>query len=508
MSSRRPYDEEYALFIRLLHDRLTHSIAVLSLPKEQRALQAAAEDAILRHASLANQLLLRTQEAERRESKFSRLYESSPVGMYLLRPDGSPIYVNKAYCNITGITDLDQLSYAGSDAWREPIYPDDIPVVEKFWLALAEQKEPALVEYRLNRPWIAKDENGEKIESTTWLRASAVPDLDDDGEVTTIRGWVSDISLHKWSENLQQKRLEDAIEAKFQSERFIDTVSHEIRNPLSAVLLSADGILTSLEAKMDETGNSSNMTSADVATILESARTIISCTQHQKRIVDDILTFSKLDSNLVVLCPEIIKPSDLIDRAMNMFQAELRAADITALRGEVVAEGSSSTECSIVCDASRVLQVLINLVSNALKFTRGRDRRAITLSIYRSSTPPVASKDGIRYIPRRSSRRETHFAEDWGTGIETFVQFTVVDTGRGLAGDEMEMLFRRFRQANAKTYSQYGGSGLGLFICREIAELHGGQIGVSSTRKLNLASLREPTNMFDSQPRKHFYVLH
>lgn len=71
-------------------------------------------------------------------------------------------------------------------------------------------------------------------------------------------------------------------------------------------------------------------------------------------------------------------------------------------------------------------------------------------------------------------------APEWGNGEDLYLQFDVCDTGKGLTAEEMSNLLRRFSQASAKTYSQYGGSGLGLFISRELTELQGGQIGVYS----------------------------
>ncbi|KAG9935615.1 histidine kinase, partial [Aureobasidium melanogenum] len=70
---------------------------------------------------------------------------------------------------------------------------------------------------------------------------------------------------------------------------------------------------------------------------------------------------------------------------------------------------------------------------------------------------------------------------EWGQGKDIYLQIAVQDTGRGLSEEEMSLLFQRFSQASPKTYKQYGGSGLGLFISRELCELQGGQIGVSSS---------------------------
>lgn len=88
--------------------------------------------------------------------------------------------------------------------------------------------------------------------------------------------------------------------------------------------------------------------------------------------------------------------------------------------------------------------------------------------------------DGDQYFFPRASKQEPVFGADWGTGEELFLHFSVNDTGVGLTSDEMKNLFLRFSQASPKTHVTYGGSGLGLFICKELAELQGGRIGVSS----------------------------
>ena len=88
--------------------------------------------------------------------------------------------------------------------------------------------------------------------------------------------------------------------------------------------------------------------------------------------------------------------------------------------------------------------------------------------------------DGDQYFFPRATKQEPVFGADWGTGEDLFLHFSVNDTGVGLTSDEMKNLFLRFSQASPKTHVTYGGSGLGLFICKELAELQGGRIGVSS----------------------------
>ncbi|KAK5083305.1 hypothetical protein LTR16_008283, partial [Cryomyces antarcticus] len=139
----------------------------------------------------------------------------------------------------------------------------------------------------------------------TWILSTAFPEIDEDGSVVAIMGWLTDISSQKWSERLQAQRLEDALETKRQSENFIDMTSHEMRNPLSAIIQSADGIIAALT------------TPGDVRELIADAvQTIILCAQHQKRIVDDVLTLSKLDSNLLVITPDQVKPIELVQKAL------------------------------------------------------------------------------------------------------------------------------------------------------------------------------------------------
>ena len=111
----------------------------------------------------------------------------------------------------------------------------------------------------------------------------------------------------------------------------------------------------------------------------------------------------------------------------------------------------------------------------------GYPDRTIRISLTAFKEPPAKSKDNpVDYIPRLTKRKDATEGPDWGDGEVVYLHFAVQDTGKGLNEDEKKLLFLRFSQTNPRTHVQYGGSGLGLFISRELTELQGGKIGVSS----------------------------
>lgn len=233
-----------------------------------------------------------------------------------------------------------------------------------------------------------------------------------------------------------------------------------------------------------------------IASTIDSAQTIALCAQHQKRIgmlrissirhlanlklVDDILTLSKLDSQLLLVTPVDVQPLTVAQRALKMHEGELQTADIQL---KFVVDESYRT-CGIdwvKLDPSRVLQVLINLTTNAIKFTTTEQKRTITVTIGASEEMPSKMENRmVNYFPTRNKRTDLLSQKDWGDGKEVYIHFAVQDTGRGLDDQEKKMLFLRFSQASPRTHVQYGGSGLGLFISRELTELQGGEIGVAS----------------------------
>jgi CheY-like chemotaxis protein len=117
----------------------------------------------------------------------------------------------------------------------------------------------------------------------------------------------------------------------------------------------------------------------------------------------------------------------------------------------------------------------------AIKFTTTQEQRTIIVHLGASSNGPTEKdRQEVMYIPMRAQGKDTTASPEWGNGEVVYIHFAVQDTGKGLTEAEKKLLFQRFSQASPRTHVTYGGSGLGLFICRELVELQGGEIGVSS----------------------------
>jgi CheY-like chemotaxis protein len=168
----------------------------------------------------------------------------------------------------------------------------------------------------------------------------------------------------------------------------------------------------------------------------------------------------------------------MVKDALKMFDGELRTADIQLS----IVEDSSLHQLKVswvLLDPVRVLQVLINLMTNAIKFTRTEPIRSIEVKIAASLTRPSIIDSDIQYFPQRRQQETANPTNSIKEEI-VYLSYSVRDTGIGLSPEERKVLFNRFSQGSPKTHVKYGGSGLGLFISRQLSEMQGGEIGVAS----------------------------
>lgn len=286
---------------------------------------------------------------------------------------------------------------------------------------------------------------------------------------------VVDITELKTAELAQERTALDAKDRKQQQERFIDMVSHEIRNPLSAVLHLAEEIKETSKA-MEGDGPRSEQ----VAEIIDAADTILVCVSHQSVLVDDILNFSKLDSAMMSLAPSVSQPKWVLSKQLKVFQAELKNNHI----GFEYAMDVSFLEHAVdwvMADLARIKQVLVNLMTNAIKFTsKTNGERRITVAVGASIERPKSYPPDVVFFNDYNEDRDQTRALEWGDGPPMYLMVAVKDTGIGISAQDQARLFERFRQATPKTSEKYGGSGLGLSISRKLCQLHGGDIGVGS----------------------------
>ncbi|GAM87644.1 hypothetical protein ANO11243_056710 [Dothideomycetidae sp. 11243] len=425
---------------------------------------------IAHHKRSEQDALQRAEAMERAaasERRFSRFAELANVAMWIMDPSGRMQYCNLEWFKICGLPVTDPVNVS----WQDVLPVHDLAVADQHWKSVTGTQKPTTFEVRSRRP------RSDSSYGETWFLVSAYAEVDSEGRVTALAGTLADISSFKWAEQIQQTRLDEAIEAKRQQENFIDITSHEIRNPLGAVIHCADSVLDVLQQL------SVLVTHKDVIQSgLDAVQTIITCCIHQQRIIEDTLTMSKLDSKLLTILPTMVDPLAVLEDIQKMFFEDTKKAGIDL---RIERQESLSTvlrDRQLMLDKGRLMQVLINLVTNAIKFTgQEMGRRRIIVSMGAASKRPTEQELNVEFCASTTVRDYEAPNEHSGPDDSLYLSLSVTDTGCGMDRDQLSTIFSRFSQGSPRTYSKYGGSGLGLFISRELTELQGGEIGVSST---------------------------
>ena len=225
-----------------------------------------------------------------------------------------------------------------------------------------------------------------------------------------------------------QKRAEELRELDRLKSAFLANMSHELRTPLNSILGFTDVMLEGLDGELTEYMDN------DLRLIQKNG-------QHLLHLINDVLDMAKIESGRMNLNPERFKVQDIFDDVNS-----LTSSLANAKNNQLIVDEDSDREVEIYADNTRIKQVMINIVNNAIKFTADG-----------SISMRVNKMDGARVL------------------------ITVKDTGLGIPQDHLESIFQEFSQVDTSTTRKAGGTGLGLPISRRLIEMHGGRLWAEST---------------------------
>lgn len=351
------------------------------------------------------------------ESRFRSAFDYAPHGLALVSETGYFLKANRALAQITGYSQDELLQYRFADLTHSEDLEPDLDLAGQ--LARGERDS-----YQMEKRYIHK--NGHVV----WVQLNVSAVRDERDQFGYFISQIQDITKRKEAEALLRQAKEEAEAAASAKADFLATMSHEIRTPMNAVLGMA-GLLsaTSLTPEQRE----------QVDTIQSGSSTLLS-------ILNDILDYSKIESGKMELERAPFDLRSCIEEAFTLFVQKVMEKGL-GLSYHI----EPGVPAMIEGDSTRLRQILVNLVANALKFT---EQGEIHLGVAAQSRP--AGSDEVTLV------------------------FSLRDTGCGIPQDKLQMIFESFSQVGPAVTRQYGGTGLGLAICNRLVRLMNGEISVDS----------------------------
>ena len=266
--------------------------------------------------------------------------------------------------------------------------------------------------------------DGQVHHTLYWLQGFRRPD----GTPGGVIGTFVDISERQRAQDELRRAKELAEEATALKSNFLANMSHEIRTPMNAIIgMSHLALKSGLNTRQH-----------NYVSKIEQAG------QHLMGVINDILDFSRVEAGKLHIDPRPFVLDQVLGGVVDVVSHKASAQGL-----ELICDVAPDVPPNLVGDALRIGQILINYANNAIKFTEKGDIGIV-----------------VRVQEQESDR--------------VLLRFEVRDTGIGLSAGQMERLFQSFQQADTSTTRRYGGTGLGLVICKSLAELMGGEVGVRS----------------------------
>jgi len=376
------------------------------------------------------------QEKSESELHFRTLANGGAALIWTSGPDKLCNYFNEPWLRFTGRFLEQELG----NGWAEGVHPEDFERCLQIYVTAFDQRLPFSMEYRLHHA------DG----AYRWIRDDGNPRYDSRGKFIGYIGFCYDITERRLQEReleqhrrhleeLVNEKTNELLEAKEAAEAasraksgFLANMSHEIRTPMNGVIGMIDVLMkTTLTAEQ-----------------IKMANIIRDSAYSQLGIINDILDFSKIEAGKMELAPEPFMIEAVVENVCVMLDqmAQSKQVDLKLFVDPKIPR-------LLLGDALRLRQILTNLTNNAIKFSSGLPR--------------------IGEVRARAELLSLEAERIW-------VRFIVQDNGIGISETAQTRIFQQFEQADASTTRIYGGSGLGLVICRRLVEIMCGKISLHS----------------------------